>query len=137
MSNSLLPHGLQPTRFLRPWYFPGKSTGVGCHCLLLLTTDYLGIPYLCFCCCWFTCFCFKFLGVFFFNVDHFLQYLLFVTVLFVLFIFWFFCFVLFCFHFKACVILAPRPLVEPTIPALEGEVLTTGLWKSLSVALTK
>ena len=29
-------HGLQPTRLLRPWDFPGKSTGVGCHCLLLL-----------------------------------------------------------------------------------------------------
>ena len=27
--------GLQPTRLLRPWDFPGKSTGVGCHCLLL------------------------------------------------------------------------------------------------------
>ena len=26
------PHGLQPTRLLRPWDFPGKSTGVGCHC---------------------------------------------------------------------------------------------------------
>ena len=24
----------QPTRLLRPWDFPGKSTGVGCHCLL-------------------------------------------------------------------------------------------------------
>ena len=23
-----------PTRLLRPWDFPGKSTGVGCHCLL-------------------------------------------------------------------------------------------------------
>ena len=34
MSNSLRPHGLQPTRLLRPWDFPGKSTGVGCHCLL-------------------------------------------------------------------------------------------------------
>ena len=34
MSNSLRPHGLQPTRLLRPWGFPGKSTGVGCHCLL-------------------------------------------------------------------------------------------------------
>ena len=22
------------TRFLRPWDFPGKNTGVGCHCLL-------------------------------------------------------------------------------------------------------
>ena len=28
------PHRLQPTRLLRPWAFPGKSTGVGCHCLL-------------------------------------------------------------------------------------------------------
>src|SRR5574337_952469 len=28
------PHGLQPTRLFRPWDFPGKSTGVGCHCLL-------------------------------------------------------------------------------------------------------
>ena len=27
----LWPHGLQPTRLLRPWDFPGKSTGVGCH----------------------------------------------------------------------------------------------------------
>ena len=23
-----------PTKLLRPWDFPGKSTGVGCHCLL-------------------------------------------------------------------------------------------------------
>ena len=30
------PHGLQPTRLLRPWDFPGKSTGVRCHCLLRL-----------------------------------------------------------------------------------------------------
>ena len=28
------PHGLKPTRLLRPWDFPGKSTGVGCLCLL-------------------------------------------------------------------------------------------------------
>ena len=34
MSNSLRPHGLQPTRLLCPWDFPGKSTGVVCHCLL-------------------------------------------------------------------------------------------------------
>ena len=34
VSNSLRPHGLQPTRLLRPWDFPGKSTVVGCHCLL-------------------------------------------------------------------------------------------------------
>ena len=26
--------GLQATRLLCPWGFPGKSTGVGCHCLL-------------------------------------------------------------------------------------------------------
>ena len=34
VSNSQRPHGLQPTRLLHPWDFPGKSTGVGCHCLL-------------------------------------------------------------------------------------------------------
>ena len=34
VSDSLRPHGLQPTRLLHPWDFPGKSTGVGCHCLL-------------------------------------------------------------------------------------------------------
>ena len=31
MSDSLWSYGLQPTRLLRPWDFPGKSTGVGCH----------------------------------------------------------------------------------------------------------
>ena len=25
---------MEPTRFLRPWNFPGESTGVGCHFLL-------------------------------------------------------------------------------------------------------
>ena len=34
VSDSSRPHGLQPTRLLHPWDFPGKSTGVGCHCLL-------------------------------------------------------------------------------------------------------
>ena len=34
VSNSLWPHGLQPTRLLRPWDSPGKNTGVGCHFLL-------------------------------------------------------------------------------------------------------
>ena len=34
MSDSSRPRGLQPTRLLRPWDSPGKSTGVGCHCLL-------------------------------------------------------------------------------------------------------
>ena len=28
MSDSVRPHGLQPTRLLRPWDFPSKSTGV-------------------------------------------------------------------------------------------------------------
>jgi len=31
VSNFSQPHGLQPTRLLCPWGFPGKSTGVGCH----------------------------------------------------------------------------------------------------------
>ena len=30
----LRPHGLEPTRLLCPWDFPGKNTGVGCHFLL-------------------------------------------------------------------------------------------------------
>ena len=34
LSNPQQPHGLQPTRLLRPWDFPGKSPGVGCHRLL-------------------------------------------------------------------------------------------------------
>ena len=34
VSDSSWCHGLQPTRLLCPWDFPGKSTGVGCHCLL-------------------------------------------------------------------------------------------------------
>ena len=38
VSNSLRPHGLQPIRLLCPWNFPGKSTGVGCHCLLQILT---------------------------------------------------------------------------------------------------
>ena len=34
MSDSVRPHKQQPARLRRPWDFPGKSTGVGCHCLL-------------------------------------------------------------------------------------------------------
>ena len=34
MSNSSRPHGLQPTRLLHPWDFPGKSTGVGMYHLV-------------------------------------------------------------------------------------------------------
>ena len=36
ISDPQWPHGLQPTRLLCPWDFPGKSTGLGCHCLLCL-----------------------------------------------------------------------------------------------------
>ena len=35
VSDSVQPHRWQPTRLLRLWDFPGKNTGVGCHCLLL------------------------------------------------------------------------------------------------------
>ena len=34
MSDSLQPHGLQPTRLLCPWNSPGKNTGMGCHIIL-------------------------------------------------------------------------------------------------------
>ena len=42
MSDSSRPHRLQPTRLLCPWDFPGKSIGVGCHCLL--HTDPIDTP---------------------------------------------------------------------------------------------
>ena len=45
MSGSSRPHGIQPTRLLCPWDFPGKRTGVGCHRLLhwdALPTDKRG-----------------------------------------------------------------------------------------------
>ena len=34
MSDSMQPHGQQPTRLLHPQDSPGKNTGVGCHFLL-------------------------------------------------------------------------------------------------------
>ena len=34
VSDSVQPHGLQPTRLLRQWDSPGKNTAVGCHFLL-------------------------------------------------------------------------------------------------------
>ena len=37
MSDSSWPHGLQPTRLLHPWDYPGKSTGVGCLSCLACT----------------------------------------------------------------------------------------------------
>ena len=49
MSNSSWPHGLQLTRLLRSWDFPGKNTGVGCHFLLqeIFSTQglNLGLPH--------------------------------------------------------------------------------------------
>ena len=34
VSDSLGLHGVQPTRLLCPWDFPGKKSGAGCRCLL-------------------------------------------------------------------------------------------------------
>ena len=34
VSDSVRPHGRQPTRLPRPWDSPGKNAGVGCHFLL-------------------------------------------------------------------------------------------------------
>ena len=59
MSDSLKPHGLQPSRFFCPWDFWGKNIGVGCHillqqmfqtqgsnlCLLLWQTDSLSLSH--------------------------------------------------------------------------------------------
>ena len=39
----LATHGLQPTRLLHPWDPPGKSTGVGCHCLLRKLITWLNL----------------------------------------------------------------------------------------------
>ena len=53
VSDSLWPRGLQPTRLLCPWEFPGKRTGVGCHLLLHTTlqpwpnTVFLNLSCLC------------------------------------------------------------------------------------------
>ena len=38
------PHGLQPTRLLHPWAFPGKSTGVGAIAFILHICIYMGFP---------------------------------------------------------------------------------------------
>ena len=39
VSNPQRPHGLQPTSLLCPWDFPGRSTGVGCHCCVSEVVD--------------------------------------------------------------------------------------------------
>ena len=41
VSDSSWPREGQPTRLLCPWNFPGKSTGVDCHCLLHDTVQYI------------------------------------------------------------------------------------------------
>ena len=43
LSDSSRPQGLQPSRLLHPWDFPGKNTGVGCHCLLPANHTYTHI----------------------------------------------------------------------------------------------
>ena len=40
VSDSVWPRRRQPTRLPRPWDSPGKSTGVGCHCLLWKSNEY-------------------------------------------------------------------------------------------------
>ena len=52
VSDSSRPHGLQPTRLLHPWNFPGKSTGVGCHCLLRSFWLLLGVLWKEWCWSW-------------------------------------------------------------------------------------
>ena len=63
VSDSSWPHGLKPTRLLCPWDFPGKSTGVGCHCLLRWPPQPPGIPIY---------FLFLFLKIFFDSYFHFI-----------------------------------------------------------------
>ena len=43
VSGSLQPHGLQPASLPRPWDFPGKNTGVGCHSLFRGPRDWLNL----------------------------------------------------------------------------------------------
>ena len=46
MSDPQRSHGLQPSRPLHPWDFPGRSTGVGCHCLLLTLSFWSSLLFL-------------------------------------------------------------------------------------------
>ena len=56
-----------------------------------------------------------------FDVDHFKKFfVILVTILFFCFLFWFF-------DHAACESLAPQPRIEPEPPALEGQILATGL----------
>jgi len=44
VSDSSRPHGLQPTRLLRQWDFPGKSTGVDCSYTKAKKSPYVTAP---------------------------------------------------------------------------------------------
>ena len=58
VSDSLRPHGLQPTRLLCPWNSPGKNTEMGCHFLLQRIFPTQGSnPYLLFLLHWQVGFC--------------------------------------------------------------------------------
>ena len=60
----------QPTRLLHPWDFPGKSTEVGCHCLLCsclyCVLNHLHFSLICL---------FKGQVFFFIFINHLIQYL--------------------------------------------------------------
>ena len=44
MSDSVRPHRRQPNRLHRPWDFPGKNTGVGCHFLQVKSFSRVRLP---------------------------------------------------------------------------------------------
>ena len=49
VSDSLLPHELWPAKFLCPWNFQGKNTGMGCHFILqgiFPTHDQTGVSHI-------------------------------------------------------------------------------------------
>ena len=48
MSDSVRPHGVEPTRLLCPWNSPGKNTGVGSHSFLqgIFLTQELSLGFL-------------------------------------------------------------------------------------------
>ena len=52
MSDSLRPHGPEPTKLLCPWKFSGKNTAVSCHFLLqrIFLSQRLSLSLLCVSC---------------------------------------------------------------------------------------
>ena len=157
VSDSSRPHGLQPTRLLHPWDFPGKSTGGGCHRLLhfFCLDMYISLTgrwkvHL----CWLSyfplleyklqggrdlCFC-PVMFMFLKDLEQCLAQSKY-SVFFKIFFFWcgpflksllnllhhYFCFTFCFFGYEACWILDPWPGIKPTPPALECKVLGTGL----------